>query len=84
MKYPIKKAKWYEVKKNQIIEKAPHKVYDMSITEVSERSQKAIVFDNVIEVASFLGIRVSSVFKNREPNKYVKGLNGKLYAIRKL
>jgi hypothetical protein len=70
--------------KDKLIESAPHKVYDMSITEVGERTRKAMLFDNVVEVAAFLGIRVDTVFRNRQPKKYVKGLNGKLYAIRKL
>jgi hypothetical protein len=75
---------WYKITDRDIVDSVPHIVYDMSIEEVSERRTKAIVFDNVVELSGFLGVTVETIFRNRKPKKYVRGLNGKMYAIRML
>jgi len=73
---------WYKITDRDIVDSVPHIVYDMSIEEVKERRLKARTFDNVIELSGFLGVTVETIFRNRKPKKYVKGLDGKLYAIR--
>ncbi len=75
---------WYKITDRDIVDSVPHIVYDMSIEEVRERKLKAQVFDNVVEVSGWLGVTVETIFRNRKPKKYVKGLNGKLYAVRML
>lgn len=75
---------WYKITNKDIVDSVPHIVYDMTIEEVKERKLKAQVFDNVIEVSGFLGVTVDAIFRNRKPKKYVRGLNGKLYAVRML
>jgi hypothetical protein len=54
----------------------------MSIEDIQERRLKAIVFDNVVEASSFLGVNVETIFRNRKPKKYIKGLDNKKYAVR--
>lgn len=75
---------WYKITDRDIVDSVPHIVYDMSIEEVKERKLKAQVFDNVVEVSGFLGVTVDTIFRNRKPKKYVRGLNGKMYAVRLL
>jgi hypothetical protein len=75
---------WYKITDRDIVDSVPHIVYDMSIEEVGERRTKAIVFDNVVELSGFLGVTVETIFRNRKPKKYVRGLNGKMYAVRML
>ena len=75
---------WYKITDRDIVDSVPHIVYDMSIEEVKERKLKAQVFDNVVEVSGFLGVTVDTIFRNRKPKKYVRGLNGKMYAVRML
>lgn len=59
-----------------------HILYDLSIKDVEERKSKAKLFDTANEVAEYLGINVDIVFRNRMPNKRIKGLNQKEYAVR--
>lgn len=59
-----------------------HILYDLSIEDVEERKRKAKVFDTANEVADYLGINVDIVFRNRMPNKRIKGINKKEYAVR--
>lgn len=66
------------------IETAPHIVYDMSIEDVSQRKLKSRHFNNAVEVAAYLGVRVTSIFNNRTAGKYVKGIDGRTYVIRKI
>lgn len=75
---------WYKITDRDIVDSVPHIVYDMSIEDLKERKFKAQVFDNVVEASGFLGVTVDMVFRNRKPKKYIKGLNGKLYAVRLL
>ena len=75
---------WYKITDRDIVDSVPHIVYDMSIEEVGDRRTKAIVFDNVVELSGFLGVTVETIFRNRKPKKYVRGLNGKMYAVRML
>ena len=62
----------------------PHLVYDLSIENTEERKAKAQKFDNAKMVAAFLGCSVDTVFRNRVPKKQIKGINGKMYAVRKM
>ena len=62
----------------------PHIVYDLSIESIEERRAKAQKFDNAKMVAAFLGCSVDTVFRNRVPKKQIKGINGKMYAVRKM
>lgn len=73
---------WYKITDKDIVDSVPHIVYDMSIEEVKDRRLKAQIFNNVVEVSGFLGVTVETIFRNRKPKKYVRGLNGKLYAVR--
>lgn len=75
---------WYKITDRDIVDSVPHIVYDMSIEDLAERRTKAQVFDNVVEVSGFLGVTVDMVFRNRKPKKYIKALNGKMYAVRML
>jgi hypothetical protein len=61
-----------------------HIVYDLSIEDLTERKAKAKILDNSGQVASYLGINIETVWKNRMPKKKVKGINGRMYAIRVL
>lgn len=60
----------------------PHVIYDLSITDINERREKAKHLDNVIQVAAYLGVTIKKVFANRTPGKKIEALNGKLYAVR--
>jgi len=60
----------------------PHKLIDLSIESVQERMAKAVVFDNAITIAAYLGVSHKVVFNNRVAPKRVTGINGKQYAIR--
>jgi hypothetical protein len=73
---------WYKITDRDIVDSVPHIVYDMSIEDIQERRLKAIVFDNVVEASSFLGVNVETIFRNRKPKKYIKGLDNKKYAVR--
>lgn len=73
---------WYKITDRDIVDSVPHIVYDMSIGDVKDRRLKAQVFDNVVELSGFLGVSVDMIFRNRKPKKYIKALNGKLYAVR--
>ena len=59
-----------------------HIVYDLSIVDVNERREKAKLFDNANEAAAYLGVKVDVIFRNRNPNKRVKGISGKKFAVR--
>lgn len=73
---------WYKITDRDIVDSVPHIVYDMSIEDVQERRLKAQVFDNVVEVSGFLGVTVETIFRNRKPKKYIKGIDNKKYAVR--
>ena len=73
---------WYKITDRDIVDSVPHIVYDMSIDDIQERRLKALVFDNVVEASGFLGVSVETIFRNRKPNKYIKGLDEKKYAVR--
>jgi hypothetical protein len=73
---------WYKITDRDIVDSVPHIVYDMSIEDVQERRLKALVFDNVVELSGFLGVNVETIFRNRKPKKYIKGLDDKKYAVR--
>jgi len=73
---------WYKITDRDIVDSVPHIVYDMSIEDIQERRLKAIVFDNVVEASSFLGVNVETIFRNRKAKKYIKGLDNKKYAVR--
>jgi hypothetical protein len=73
---------WYKITDRDIVDSVPHIVYDMSIDDIQERRLKALVFDNVVELAAFLGVNVETIFRNRKPKKYIKGLDEKKYAVR--
>ena len=73
---------WYKITDRDIVDSVPHIVYDMSIGDVQERRLKALVFDNVVELSGFLGVNVETIFRNRKPKKYIKGLDDKKYAVR--
>ncbi len=62
----------------------PHIVYDLSIENIEERRAKAQRFENVAQVAAFLGVGVETVFRNRVPKKRIKAINDRYYAVRKL
>jgi DNA-binding CsgD family transcriptional regulator len=59
-----------------------HIVYDLSIEDLEERKAKAKILEGSAQVAALLGINIETVWKNRMPTKKVKGINGKMYAIR--
>lgn len=59
-----------------------HIVYDLSIENLEERKAKAKILEGSNQVASYLGINIETVWKNRIPKKKVKGINGKMFAIR--
>ena len=59
-------------------------VYDLSIEDLTERKAKAKILDGSGQVAAYLGINIETVWKNRMPQKKVKGINGRMYAIRVL
>lgn len=59
-----------------------HIVYDLSIEDVNERREKAKLFDNANEAAAYLGVKVDVIFRNRKPNKRIKGISGKKFAVR--
>ena len=61
-----------------------HIVYDLSIEDLTERKAKAKILDGSGQVAAYLGINIETVWKNRMPKKKVKGINGRMYAIRVL
>ena len=73
---------WYKITDRDSVDSVPHIVYDMSIEDVQERRLKALVFDNVVELSGFLGVNVETIFRNRKPKKYIKGLDDKKYAVR--
>jgi hypothetical protein len=75
---------WYKITDRDIVDSVPHIVYDMSIDDIQERRLKALVFDNVVELSAFLGVNVETIFRNRKPKKYIKGLDDKKYAVRML
>lgn len=75
---------WYKITDRDIVDSVPHIVYDMSIIDIQERRFKALVFDNVVELSGFLGVNVETIFRNRKPKKYIKGLDDKKYAVRML
>jgi hypothetical protein len=75
---------WYKVTDRDIVDSVPHIVYDMSIGDIKERRLKAQIFDNVREVSGFLGVSVETIFRNRKPQKYIKGIDNKKYAVRLL
>lgn len=59
-----------------------HLVFDLSIEDILERKNKAKRFDNVKQVADYLGVSVDTIFRNRSFGKRVTGLNNKLYSVR--
>lgn len=59
-----------------------HIVYDLSIEDLEERKVKAKILEGSAQVAALLGINIETVWKNRMPTKKVKGINGKMFAIR--
>lgn len=59
-----------------------HIVYDLSIVDVNERKEKAKMFDNANETAAYLGVKVDLIFRNRKVGKKVKGISGKIFAVR--
>ena len=59
-----------------------HIVYDLSIEDLEERKAKAKILEGSGQVAAYLGINIETVWKNRMPQKKVKGINGRMYAIR--
>jgi hypothetical protein len=59
-----------------------HIVYDLSIENLEERKEKAIVCDSVKDVVMLLKVRNDVVFRNRSIGKKIKGINGKYYAVR--
>ena len=75
---------WYKITDRDIVDSVPHIVYDMSIDDIQERRLKALVFDNVVEASGFLVVSVETIFRNRKPKKYIKGLDEKKYAVRVL
>lgn len=66
----------------EIEDELQHIVYDLSIVDLDERKRKAQTFENAVRVAEFLKCTVDAVFKNRYPKKFVKGVDGRKYAIR--
>lgn len=61
-----------------------HVVFDLQIEDLEERKAKAKTFNNANEVAAYLGVKVEVVFKNRFPNKKIKGINNHFFAVRPL
>jgi hypothetical protein len=59
-----------------------HIVYDLSIEDIEERKQKAIICNSAVEVATLLKVRNDVVFRNRIVGKKIKGINGKHFAVR--
>lgn len=59
-----------------------HIVYDLSIADVNERREKAMLFDNANQAAAYLGVKVDVIFRNRKVGKQVRGINNKKFAVR--
>lgn len=72
------KAQFYGI----LEEGVKHIVYDLSIEDMEERKEKAIICDSVKDVVVLLKVRNDVVFRNRVAGKKIKGINGKYYAVR--
>lgn len=59
-----------------------HIVYDLSIVDVNERRERAMLFDNANQAAAYLGVKVDVIFRNRKVGKQVRGINNKKFAVR--
>lgn len=62
----------------------PHIVFDLQIENLEERKKKAKIFNNANEVAAYLGVKIEVIFRNRFPQKKVKGVNNRFFAVRTL
>jgi len=63
----------------------PHIVYDCSIENLAERREKAIPIESTFRVSQFIGCSPATVVRNAKPlGRKIKGINGKLYAVRVL
>jgi hypothetical protein len=61
---------------------AEYIVYDLSIPDLELRLKKGIVFTSAYKASGYIGCRLDTVLRNCQPNKRIKGSDGKIYAVR--
>lgn len=45
----------------------PHKAFDLSIENITERQKQAKLFESSLAVSAYLGVTPDTIFKNRKP-----------------
>ena len=61
---------------------AEYIVYDLSIPDLETRIKKGIVFTSAYKASGYIGCTLKTVLNNCTPNTRIKGMDGKMYAVR--
>ena len=68
--------------KHDYLYSAEYIVYDLSITDLQKRLKKGKVFTSAYKASGYIGCKLKTVLDNCTYNTRIKGMDGKMYAVR--